>query len=71
MSGYRLASVLLVVGNFLLVAALYSSLPDPYPTRLDSNGLAVGFTRKPMGPFVTPLFSAVAQCTLVLDAEWH
>jgi uncharacterized membrane protein len=60
MSGYRLASVLLVLGNFLLVAALYSWLPDPYPTRMDSSGLAVGLTRKPVGPFVTPLLTAAA-----------
>ena len=60
MSGYRLGSVLLVLGNFLLVAALYSWLPDPYPTRMDSSGLAVGFTRKPVGPFVTPLLTAAA-----------
>lgn len=58
MSGYRLASVLLVLGNLLLVMALYHWLPDPYPTRVDSNGLAVGFTRKPFGPFVTPLITA-------------
>lgn len=60
LSGYRLASLLLVVGNLLLVAVLYDRLPDPYPTRIDSNGVAVGFTHKPFGPFVTPLITAVA-----------
>jgi uncharacterized membrane protein len=50
--------MLLVLGNFLLVAALYVWLPDPYPTRMDSDGLVVGFTRKPVGPFVSPLITA-------------
>jgi uncharacterized membrane protein len=60
MSSYRLASVLLVLGNVLLIAALYDWLPDPYPTRMDSNGVAAGFRAKPLGPFITPLLTGVA-----------
>jgi uncharacterized membrane protein len=59
MSGYRLACVLLVLGNLLLVAVLYHWLPDPYPTRIDSNGLMAGFRPKPLGPFITPGITAV------------
>jgi uncharacterized membrane protein len=60
MSGYRLACLLLVLGNFVLVAVVYGWLPDPYPTRMNSDGVAVGFTHKPFGPFVTPLITAAA-----------
>jgi len=49
-----------VLGNLLLVAALYHWLPDPYPTRMDANGLLTGFRPKPFGPFITPIITAVA-----------
>ncbi|HEX3759171.1 MAG TPA: SdpI family protein [Kofleriaceae bacterium] len=50
----------LVAASFGLSAALYTRLPDAFPTHFDLAGHANGFIAKPLGPFVLPLISLVA-----------
>jgi uncharacterized membrane protein len=60
LSGYRLASLLLVLGNLLFVAAVYHWLPDPYPVRLDADGVAQSLAPKSFRPFLGPLINTLA-----------
>ena len=59
MSGVRVFGRGLVAASFGLSAALYTRLPDAFPTHFDLAGRANGFTAKPMGPFVLPLIGLV------------
>jgi uncharacterized membrane protein len=45
----------LLASSWLLPAALYARLPDPYPTHWNLAGQVDGWTAKPIGPFVLPL----------------
>ena len=53
------ASWALAVAWFVLAGALYSRLPDPVPTHWNLRGEADGFSPKPLGPFIIPLFLLV------------
>jgi uncharacterized membrane protein len=53
------ASWALAVASFVLAGALYSRLPDPVPTHWNLAGEADGFSPKPLGPFIIPLFLLV------------
>ncbi len=51
----NLLSLGLVIGSFVITAALYNRLPESVPTHWNARGEANGFTAKPWGPFVLPL----------------
>jgi len=59
-SGTRLFGRGLVAASFGLSAALYTRLPDAFPTHFDLAGHANGFIAKPLGPFVLPVVGLVA-----------
>jgi uncharacterized membrane protein len=59
-SGARSVGRGLVAISFGLSAALYSRLPDEFPTHFDLAGRADRFIAKPLGPFVLPLIGLVA-----------
>lgn len=48
-------SLALVVAAFASAAILYGRLPQQVPTHWNSEGVADGFTAKPLGPFLLPL----------------
>ncbi len=51
----NLLSLGLVIGAFVITAALYNRLPESVPTHWNARGEANGFTPKPWGPFILPL----------------
>ena len=51
----NLLSLGLVIGSFVITAALYNRLPESVPTHWNARGEANGFTAKPWGPFILPL----------------
>jgi uncharacterized membrane protein len=59
MSGARVFGRGLVAAAFGLTAALYTRLPDAFPTHFDLAGHANGFIAKPLGPFFLPLIGLV------------
>lgn len=64
MSGVRSVGRGLIAVSFGLTAALYTRLPDPFPTHFDVAGHGNGFTGKPLGPFVVPLIGAAAYAVI-------
>lgn len=51
----NLLSAALVVLGLVVVAALYSRMPDPVPTHWGIHGEVNGWMPKPWGPFLLPL----------------
>jgi len=63
-SGARVFGRGLVAASFGLSGALYTRLPDAFPTHFDLAGHANGFTAKPLGPFLLPLIGLVAYAVI-------
>lgn len=54
----NLLSLALVIGAFVMAAALYNRLPESMPTHWNARGVVDGHTPKPWGPFLLPLVMA-------------
>ncbi len=53
----NIVGLLLLVGSFVVVAALYGQMPQVVPIHWDAYGNPNGFASKPWGPFIGPLAS--------------
>ena len=51
-------SIAMVLAGFVVVASLYSRMPNPVPIHWNIRGVADGYMHKPWGPYLMPMTNA-------------